>query len=50
MQCQDNFAKICQITFGKSAVKDTVLKCYTPLVKVTLLTTRKRQARNYIYI
>ena len=45
LQCQDNFAKICQITFGKSAVKDTVLKCYTPLVKVTLLTTRKREAR-----
>merc|ERR1712130_527675 len=33
-QCQENFAKICQITFGKSAVRDTVLKCYTPLVKV----------------
>ena len=34
VQCQETFAKICQITFGKSAVTDTVLKCYSPLVKV----------------
>ena len=32
--CQENFEKLCQITFKKQAVKETVRKCYRPMRKI----------------
>ena len=33
-QCEEIFSKKCQITFRKEASRETVRKCYSPLVKV----------------
>jgi hypothetical protein len=32
--CEENFEKICQITFKQQAINEDVKKCYRPLVKV----------------
>merc|ERR1712123_124746 len=32
--CEENFEKICQITFKQEAIRETVKKCYRPLEKV----------------
>jgi len=32
--CEENFEKICQITFKQQALKETVKKCYRPLEKI----------------
>lgn len=32
--CEENFEKTCQITFKQEATRETVKKCYKPLVKV----------------
>lgn len=32
--CEDNFEKLCQITFRKKAIRETVKKCYRPQRKV----------------
>jgi hypothetical protein len=32
--CEENFEKICQITFKQEAVRETIKKCYRPLKKV----------------
>merc|ERR1711981_1509999 len=31
--CEENFEKLCQITFKQQAVEETVKKCYKPLIK-----------------
>ena len=32
--CQENFEKLCQITFKQQAIRETVTKCYKPQRKV----------------
>lgn len=32
--CEENFEKLCQITFKKQATRETVKKCYRPMKKV----------------
>jgi len=32
--CEENFEKVCQITFKQEAVRETLRKCYRPLKKV----------------
>ena len=32
--CEENFEKLCQITFKQQAIKETVKKCYRPQQKV----------------
>ena len=32
--CEENFEKICSITFKQQAYNETVEKCYTPVEKV----------------
>jgi len=32
--CEENFEKVCQITFSQRAVRETVRKCYKPLEKI----------------
>jgi len=32
--CEENFEKICQITFTQKAIRETVKKCYRPVEKV----------------
>jgi len=32
--CEENFEKICQITFTQKAIRETVKKCYKPVEKV----------------
>ena len=32
--CDENYAKVCQISYSARAVNDTIKKCYTPVEKV----------------
>jgi hypothetical protein len=32
--CEENFEKLCQITFKQQSTRETVRKCYKPLIKV----------------
>lgn len=49
--CEENFEKKCQITFKQMAVKETVKKCYRPLIKKcgkdASLRLKKRQLPTY---
>ena len=36
--CDENYEKVCQISYATRAVNDTVKKCYTPVVKGSDLT------------
>ena len=31
--CDENYEKVCQISYATKAVNDTIKKCYTPVVK-----------------
>ena len=31
--CDENYEKVCQISYATRAVNDTVKKCYTPVIK-----------------
>ena len=32
--CDENYEKVCQISYSSKAVNDTIKKCYTPVQKV----------------
>ena len=37
--CDENYEKVCQISYSSRAVNDTVKKCYTPVEKENMLDT-----------